>query len=142
MYLKNRIIFFFLFLYFVLSFIFFLPFSSYQSISFCFRWFRIAFVGFVSFRFHFVDFVSFRFAFVDFVSFRFYFVSHFIGTPYCGPKVQNLTQTQRSEEQRLNSRNFIIHKYWHTHQTQIKIWHLNFWKFVVGKQTRLGLSCE
>jgi hypothetical protein len=26
--------------------------------------------------------------------------------------------------------------------TQIKIWHLNFWKFVVGKQTRLGLSCE
>ena len=82
MYLKNRIIFFFLFLYFVLSFIFFLPFSSYQSISFCFRWFRFAFVYFVfvSFRFVFVDFVSFRFVCVDFVSFRFYFVSHFIGT--------------------------------------------------------------
>jgi hypothetical protein len=47
---KNRIIF-FLFLYFVLYFIFFLPFSSYQSISFCFRWFRFAFVGFVLFRF-------------------------------------------------------------------------------------------
>ena len=37
---------FFLFLYFVLSFIFFLQFSSYQSISFCFRWFR-----FISFPF-------------------------------------------------------------------------------------------
>ena len=74
-----------------------LPFSSYQSISFCFSWFRFAFVGFVLFRFHFVDFVSFRFVFVDFVSFRFasfslisfgfvsfrfYFVSHFIGTPF------------------------------------------------------------
>ena len=70
--------------------LFFLPFS----ISFCFRWLRFAFVGFVLFRFHFVDFVSFRFVFVDFVSFclvfvdfvsfrfvsfRFYFVSHFIG---------------------------------------------------------------
>ena len=66
-----------------------------HRISFCFRWFRFAFVGFVLFRFHFVDFVSFRFVFVDFVSFRFvsfslisfrfvsfrfYFVSHFIGT--------------------------------------------------------------
>ena len=40
---------FFLFLYFVLSFIFFLPFSSYQSISFCFRWFR--FISLISFRF-------------------------------------------------------------------------------------------
>jgi hypothetical protein len=47
--------------------LFFLPFS----ISFCFRWFRFAFVGFVLFRFHFVDFVSFLFVFVDFVSFRF-----------------------------------------------------------------------
>jgi hypothetical protein len=80
LYLKNRIIFFF---YFFMSFIFFLPFSSYQSISFCFRWFRFAFVGFVLFRwFRFVSFllISFRFVFVDFVSFRFYFVSHFIGT--------------------------------------------------------------
>ena len=49
--------------------LFFLPFS----ISFCFRWFRFAFVGFVLFRFHFVDFVSFRFVFVDFVSFLFRF---------------------------------------------------------------------
>ena len=56
--------------------LFFLPFS----ISFCYRWFRFAFVGFVLFRFHFVDFVSFRFVFVDFVSFR--FVSHFIGTHF------------------------------------------------------------
>jgi hypothetical protein len=54
--------------------IFFLLFFSYQSISFCFRWFRFAFVGFVLVRFHFVDFVSFRFVFVDFVSFRFVFV--------------------------------------------------------------------
>jgi hypothetical protein len=45
---------------FYMPLLFFLPLSSYQSISFCFRWFR---------------FVSFRF-----VSFRFYFVSHFIGT--------------------------------------------------------------
>jgi hypothetical protein len=63
-----------------LSFIFFLPFSSYPSISFCFRWFHFAFVGFVLFRFHFVDFVSFRFVFVDFVllslvSFYFVFIS-------------------------------------------------------------------
>ena len=50
--------------------LFFLPFS----ISFCFRCFRFAFVGFVLFRFHVVDFVSFRFVFVDFVSFRFVFV--------------------------------------------------------------------
>ena len=47
--------------------LFFLPFS----ISFCFRWFRFAFVGFVLFRFHFVDFVSFRFCWFRFVSFRF-----------------------------------------------------------------------
>ena len=92
MYLKNRIIFLFLFLYFVLSFIFFLPFSSYQSISFlfslisfCFRWFRfISFsfrwFRFVSFRFCWFRFVSFRFRWFRFVSFRFYFVSHFIGT--------------------------------------------------------------
>jgi hypothetical protein len=78
-----------LFLYFILSFIFFLPFSSYQSISFCFRWFRFAFVGFVfisliSFRF--VSFLLISFRFVSFslisfrfVSLRFYFVSHFIG---------------------------------------------------------------
>jgi hypothetical protein len=46
---------------------FFLPFS----ISFCFRWFRFAFVGFVLFRFHFVDFVSFRFVSFSLISFRF-----------------------------------------------------------------------
>ena len=51
--------------------LFFLPFS----ISFCFRWFRFAFVGFLLFRF-----VSFRFRWFRFVSFRFYFVSHLIGT--------------------------------------------------------------
>ena len=44
---------------------------SYQSISFCFRWFRFSFFGFVLFRFH-----------IRFVSFRFYFVSHFIGTRF------------------------------------------------------------
>jgi hypothetical protein len=54
---NNRIIFFILFLYFVLSFIFFLPFSSYQSISL----------------------VSFHFVSLRFRWFR--FVSHFIGTP-------------------------------------------------------------
>jgi hypothetical protein len=54
---SNYLLFFISLFYFVLSFIFFLPFSSYQSISFCFRWFRFAFVGFVLFRFHFVDFV-------------------------------------------------------------------------------------
>jgi hypothetical protein len=77
LYLKNRIIIFFISL-FRFVFYFFpsiiLPLSSYQSISFCFSWFRFAFVGFVSFRFHFVDFVSFRFVFVDFVSLRFVFV--------------------------------------------------------------------
>jgi hypothetical protein len=41
---ETNIFFFFLFLYFVLSFIFFLPFSSYQSMSFCFRWFRFHFI--------------------------------------------------------------------------------------------------
>ena len=49
------------FLYFVLSFIFFLPFSSYQSISFCFRWFR--FISLISFRFRWFRFVSFLFRF-------------------------------------------------------------------------------
>ena len=68
--------------------LFCLPFS----ISFYFRWFRFAFVGFVLFRFHFVDFVSFlliwfrfvSFSFISFrfVSFRFYFASHFIGAPW------------------------------------------------------------
>ena len=104
MYLKNRII---IFSYFFISFCLlffpsiFLPFSSYQSISFCFSWFRFAFVGFVSFRFHFVDFVSFRFVsfrFVSFslisfrfVSFSFYFVSHFIGTRKSPTCCQSLT---------------------------------------------------
>ena len=58
----------FLFLYFVLSFIFFLPFSSYPSISFCFRWF-----GFISFPFRWFRFVSFRFRWFHFVSFLFRF---------------------------------------------------------------------
>ena len=101
MYFKNRIIIFFLFLYFVLTFIFFLPLSFdflrislfrfvlvdfvlLSLVSFSFRWFR--FVSLISFRFVFVDFVSFRFVSFSlisfrFVSFRFYFVSHFIGTP-------------------------------------------------------------
>jgi hypothetical protein len=48
-----------------------LPFFSYQSISFCFRWLRFAFVGFVLFRFHFVDFVLFRFVSFLLISFRF-----------------------------------------------------------------------
>jgi hypothetical protein len=47
--------------------IIFLPFS----ISFCFRWFRFPFVGFVLFRFHFVDFVSSRFVSFLLISFRF-----------------------------------------------------------------------
>ena len=51
----------FFFLYFVLSFIFFLPFSSYQSISFCFRWFR--FISLISFRFRWFRFISFLFRF-------------------------------------------------------------------------------
>jgi hypothetical protein len=72
---SNYLLFFYFFISFCLLF-FFLPFSSYQSISFCFRWFR-----FISFPFRWFRFVSFRFVFVDFVSFRFYFVSHFIGTP-------------------------------------------------------------
>ena len=65
MYLKNRIIFFFLFLYFVLSFYFF------PSIFFI----SVYFVLLSLVSFHFVDFVSF-----SLISFRFYFVSHFIGT--------------------------------------------------------------
>jgi hypothetical protein len=77
---------------------------SYQSISFCFRWFRFAFVGFVLFRFHFVDFVSFRFVsfrfrWFRFVSFRFYFVSHFIGTPgtqVCSICIKNLYMVIRA----------------------------------------------
>ena len=61
-----------------MSFIFFLPFSSYQSISFCFRWFRFAFVGFVfisliSFRFVSFLLISFRFRWFRFVSFLFCF---------------------------------------------------------------------
>ena len=79
MYLKNRIIFFILFLYFVLSY-FFLPFSSYQSISFCFRWFRFISFPFRLFRFVLFRFVSFSLISFRFVSFRFYIVSHFIGT--------------------------------------------------------------
>jgi hypothetical protein len=47
--------------------LFCLPFS----ISFCFRWFRFAFVDFVSFRFCWFRFVSFRFRWFRFVSFRF-----------------------------------------------------------------------
>ena len=86
MYLKNQIIFFFLFFFFISVY-----FVLFSLISFCFRWFRFHFVDFVSFRFVFVDFVSFRFVsfrfvFVDFASFRsfrFYFVSHFIGAPIC-----------------------------------------------------------
>ena len=73
LYLKNRIINFFISLfcfafYFFPSIFFVLGyFVLFQLILFCFR--------FVSFRFYFVDFVSF-----PLVSFRFYFVSHFIGT--------------------------------------------------------------
>ena len=69
MYLKNLIFIFFSLFRFV--FYFFLPFSSYQSISFCFSWFRFAFVGFVSFRWF--RFVSFRFRWFRFVSFLFRF---------------------------------------------------------------------
>jgi hypothetical protein len=65
LYLKNRIIFFILFFYFVLSY-FFLPFSSYQSISLCFRWFR-----FISFPFRLFRFVLFRFVSFSLISFRF-----------------------------------------------------------------------
>ena len=63
MYLKNRIIIFFISLFRFVCYFF-------PSIFFI----SVYFVGFVSFRFHFVDFVSFRFVFVDFVSFRFVFV--------------------------------------------------------------------
>jgi hypothetical protein len=58
--------------------IFFLPFSSYQTISlvsFHFVSFRFCWFRFVSF-----SLISFRFVSFRFVSFRFYFVSHFIGT--------------------------------------------------------------
>ena len=81
MYLKNRIIFCFLFLYFIsfcllLFSLHFLHISLFRFVFVdfvCFRWYR-----FISFSFRWFRFVSFRFVFV---SFRFYFVSHFIGAP-------------------------------------------------------------
>ena len=66
MYLKNRIIFFFISLF---RFVFYF-FPSIFFISVYFVSFRFHFVDFVSFRF---VFVSFRFVFVDFVSFLFRF---------------------------------------------------------------------
>jgi hypothetical protein len=70
LYLKNRIIIFFLFLYFVLSFIFFLPLSFHFLRISLFRFVLVDFVLLSLVSFHFV-FISFRFVFVDFVSFRF-----------------------------------------------------------------------
>ena len=72
MYLKNRIIFFFItlfrFVFYLFPSIFFISvyFVLFSLISFCFRWFR-----FILFSFRWFRFVSFRFCWFRFASFRF-----------------------------------------------------------------------
>ena len=114
MYLKNRIIFFLLFLYFVLSFIIFLPLSFHFFRISLFRFVLVDFVLLSLVSFHFVSFLLISFRFVSFslisfrfVSFRFYFVSHFIGTQ------QNVAITEKDRiksplKESLFSSSFII----------------------------------